>query len=292
VLVLLLAGSAIVLAVPRAVEPQELPRPLVDGRALTATIEQDDALARLAESTLLDVDVRAVGTELRRYNAAAARKLDDEVVQSRGKLMTATIRALARSQRELLALRAYQTKRFVAELRQWQSSGVVSEELEQLGGDFLVAMRRNGWCRGAERELVLDERILRIVYKKRWNDLTGAAEGPFALTLEEDRLRFSFFLGHPWVERDEPPSQSPIDRLQAEARSNRARLATIDRLERVDPSYPANLARGVVLYGMRQFAASADAFRRELDRTPDGPYRLRAQNYLKAALDRTREGLF
>jgi hypothetical protein len=278
--------------VPRAAEPAEVPLPLLDGRALGAAMRHDDELGRLAEREVLDTDVRAVGSELRHYNSAAAHRRDGELAQARRRLLAATRRALGRNEPQLLALRAYQTGRFVAELREWQRTGNEREELAELGGDFLAAMRRNGWCQGADRRLELDDAVLRAVYKKRWNDLTGADSAAFAPSLEEDRLRFGFLLRHPWVEHDEPAPISPNDRLRWEARRNRARLDTIDRLARVDASYPAELARGVVLYRMQQFAPAADAFRRELDAAPDGPYRLRAQNYLKAALDRTREGLF
>jgi hypothetical protein len=66
-------------------------------------------------------------------------------------------------------------------------------------------------------------------------------------------------------------------------------MRKIEELAAVDPSYPADLARGVVLYGLHRYAASTELFRRHLDVHPDGPFTLRAQNYLKASLARAAE---
>ena len=291
-LTLLMAGSAVALGVPRAVEPREIPAPMLDAAAIGAGMARDDGLARQAETQVLDVDVRAVGTEVRLYNVLAAEHRDQDLALARRRLLEATARALQGREAELLALRAYQMREFIVELRAWQRSGVQSRALRELGGDFLSAMQRNGWCEGPERTLLLDERVLRVLYKKRWNDITGADAGAFALGLEEERLRFGFFLRHPWVERGSPGMQGPVDELRWRTERERARLISIDKLGQIDPSYPADLARGVVLYRLQLFAPAAQAFRRHLERSADGPYTLYAQNYLKAALDRSAEGSF
>ena len=292
VLTLLLAGSSVALAVPRAVEPSEIPSPMLDATALRAGMAHDDELAKQAETQVLDVDVRAVGTEVRLYNVLAAEHRDQDVALARRRLLEATARALHGREAELLALRAYQMREFIVELRAWQRSGIESAALRELGGDFLPAMQRNGWCDGPERTLRLDERVLRVLYKKRWNDITGADAGVFALGREEERLRFGFFLRHPWVERGSSGMQGPLDEQRWRTARDRARLSSIDKLAQVDPSYPAELARGVVLYRLQLYAPAAQAFRRHLERAADGPYTLYAQNYLKAALDRAAEGLY
>jgi hypothetical protein len=66
--------------------------------------------------------------------------------------------------------------------------------------------------------------------------------------------------------------------------ADRTALLAVAALERLDPSYPAALARGVLLYGSGAKAAAADAFRDQLSRREDGPFRLRARNHLLAAL--------
>ncbi len=283
---LLLAGSAVFLVVPRAVEPTDLPLPMVDQQSWRETAAQDDSWARAAQRDGLDFDIRMVGKEFRAYNFAAAAGQEQEFVQARRRLMRATARALRRSEAELLKLRAYQLREFIAELRPWQRSGKVSSELIQLGGDILQMLRRNRWCRGSGRELLADERVLRVIYKKRWNDVTGATGGPFVLTRDEERIRYTFLLRY-------PPSKQRIARGRVDerlntVRDNQMRLRTIDKLAAVDPSYPAELARGVVLYWLGSYALAMGAFRRHLEAFPDGQYALRATNYLKATLDRRR----
>jgi len=44
-----------------------------------------------------------------------------------------------------------------------------------------------------------------------------------------------------------------------------------------------------VLYQLQRYPLAVEEFRRHLDASPDGPYTLRAQNYLRAALERARE---
>ncbi len=185
-------------------------------------------------------------------------------------------------------LRAYQMRRFIAELRRWQADGIESDELTALGGDLVKALRRNRWCRSGGRELVMDGRVLRVLFKKRWNELTGLRQGPFALTLDEDRLRYGFLIEHPFV-RDKQASLAATPKVTA-ARQEAARLRMIEKLAKRDPAYHADLARGVVLYQLDRFAVAGEAFRRHLAARPDGPHTLRAQNYLKAALDHTRAG--
>jgi hypothetical protein len=160
----------------------------------------------------------------------------------------------------------------------------VSEDLHGLGGDFLAAVRRSGWCVDATRELVASDAELRVLFKTRWNDLTGLDSEPFSLSLDEDRLRYRFLLRHPLARHDErawPHSDAAV----VNARDNRARLKLVERLERRDPSYPAELARGVLSFWLSQHERASAHFRRHLELHPDGPYTLRAQNYLKAALD-------
>ena len=287
---LLLAGSAVILAIPRSVEPRELPEPIVDWVALGHTMGQDDRWAQEAEAAELDVDVRAVGRELRAYNSAASKQLEQEFVESRFRVVEATAKALRRSEPELLQLRAYQTTRFVQELRAWQQTGTLSNELQELGGDFVPMLERNRWCRGPSRELVMDEPVIRVLFKKRWNDITGADAGVFQLTLDEQRLRYRFFMRYPLLPRKVRSEEMDDDAVRAY--EDHARSKLVERLATVDPSFPADLARGVLLYGSKRYGPAAESFRRHLAASPDGPYALRAQNYLKASLDKLNQGLF
>ncbi len=285
---LLIAGSAILLAVPRGIAPTDIPPPNLDGRAFQATTARDDARALTAQQRQLDVDVRAVGREVRAYSEAAAADRIQEMVAARQRITRALAVALRHDAEPLLELRAYQMRRFMVELRRWQASGIESDELTALGGDLVKMLRRNRWCRSGSRELVMDGRVVRVLFKKRWNELTGLRQGPFALTLDEDRLRYGFLIEHPFV-RDKQASLPATPKIAA-ARQGAARLAMIDKLAKRDPAYHDNLARGVVLYQMDRFSMASEAFRRHLATRPDGPHTLRAQNYLKAALDQMRTG--
>jgi hypothetical protein len=268
---------------PKAVAPDELPAPLLDGVALEATMRSDDALAAKASREPLDLDIRAVGREMRDYNLAAARGDDEGLFVRRTDLVAAVGKALTRSEEQLLELRAYQMAAFLVELGRWRETGIESQELSALAGDFVSTLKRNRWCRDHQRTLVMDEGVLRVLFKKRWNDVAGLAGPRFDPTLDEDRVRFGFLLRHPF-RRQAPRGARPSPRTTA-LRDGQARLQTVERLKQRDPSYPAELARGVVMYQTGRFALAAEAFRSHLELRPDGPHTLRARNYLKAALD-------
>jgi len=283
-ILLLIAGSAILLATPRAVAPEDVPVPTIDARALAVTMAADDAHAEKAEAQRLDVDVRAVGRELRLFNEAAATGQQDEMREARRRLLQQLGIARRHQTDPLLQLRAVQMKHFLVELRRWQQTGEDSAELRALGGDFLAMLKRNRWCRGESRELVLGERELRVLYKKRWNDIVGVGQPPFALTLDENRTRFLFLIRHPFIlHRDAELSR--LDTAGGKLRTANARLRSIERLTEIDPTYPAEIARGVVRYQVGRYALAAEHFRRHLENDREGAHTLRVQNYLKASLD-------
>jgi tetratricopeptide (TPR) repeat protein len=286
--VLVLAGSAIILGLPRAVQPELLPEVVVDRAALAAIAARDAALASQAEETRLDVDIRAVGTEFRAYNRAAAEDDETRLAEVRDRISRVAVTAIKLSPEALATLRAYQLERFLVEVARWQKDGTVSDELLELSGDFVDALRRNRWCHGKERELIADEHVLRVLWKKRWNDVTGVRGPLFDLSVDEDRLRYGFLVQHPFQRRSDvlhPGFTPKAEELYAQ----KARLGAIERLSQIDPSYPAHVARGVVLYRMGNYAEAAEAFRLHLFANPDGPYTLLVNNYLKAALDRVGE---
>ncbi|MEM1033769.1 MAG: hypothetical protein AAGN82_25770 [Myxococcota bacterium] len=282
-IVVTLAGSAMLLAVPRNATPTHVPLPRVDAPALALTQREDIALARQAQTEPLDVDVRAVGGELRRYNRAAAD--DDQVtlVQVRTSLVRAVGKALRRGDGPLRALRAYQAYRFVEELRTWTQKGTQSDELKALGGDFVATLERNAWCvPETPRTPVMGEDVLVVLYKDRWNDLTGLGpDARFALTRDEERLRYGFLLVYPFRKRVYGPAGAERTAFLI----GRQRLATIDRLAAVDDAYPDAYARGIVHFQMGRWEAAGASFQRHLNAAEDGPYTLRARNYLRHALD-------
>jgi TolA-binding protein len=121
-----------------------------------------------------------------------------------------------------------------------------------------------------------------------------------ALALDEQRAVYAFYLSHP---RPPKAMREALESARRGARDTNActaiaeaervateswRLERITRLAAIDPSYPAEYARGVASYRRGDFGASARAFRAWLRDHPDGPLALRAQNYLRAAANADR----
>ncbi|WP_437709002.1 hypothetical protein WMF45_32540 [Sorangium sp. So ce448] len=321
-----IAGSAAILAVPRSVEPAELPLPLADARALARVRDADTTRAREAEELGLDAEVRELGSAIRAFGLvdADADHTEAELLAARARVSDAVGRALAQGDEAVLRLRAYQLRAFVREVRRFEATGEESDELREVGGDFLGLLRRNAWLgqggaaqrSGGEgaRRVAMDGVVLGVLFKKRWNAIVGVQRDPFAPTLDEERALFKFLLAYPLAAARSaqtlpaPPDEETAARLAqvggsgppaaalraAEARraEEQYRLKKIDELAALDPSYPRQLARGVSLYRLGSFMQSAEAFRSHLDQHPDGAHTLRAQNYLRAALERAREEQF
>jgi tetratricopeptide (TPR) repeat protein len=281
-----LAGTGAILAVPHPAEPTFLPPPLPDPRALTRARLADEALADQAELEPLDADIRALGSALRAYGAADAAGDPGAIVKSRKDVATAAARALALGEEEVLRLRAYQLRTFLREVRTWEITGIEGPDLTELGGGFTGMLERNGWVLG--RRVLLSDAALRAAFKRRWNEVTGIERPPFQPTLDEHRAFYRFVLEHPIG-----PPGAPIDvgggvgdPEAARGPKDQYRLKKIDEIAALDPAYPSDLARGIVLYRLGRFLPAVQAFRRHLEASPDGPFTLRARGYLRAALGR------
>ena len=245
-----IAALGTLLAVPLRVPPEDVPLPLVDGRALTATLAHDRALSAAVVPRLLQeqanpgevaelFDLRALGQELRAYGSAEASGDPYQLVRARRALVTAVTRARGLGDDRLLGLRSYQSELFLAELVRWENSGTVSEELVGLAGPFAQLAHRQRWLEG--RTLVLDDVIRRIFWKRRWNEITGLTGAPFALSLDENRAFYAFLLTHPFLE-----AETAEDAREACTRIDLWRLRKVEELARFDPSYPYALSRGVL----------------------------------------------
>jgi hypothetical protein len=275
---------------PGPVEPEGVPDPRVNPRALLRAAHQDEALAERATRAGLDVDVRELGSAIRAYGLADAAGAEQPGLDARKAVTQASRKAVLYSKQETLALRAFQERAFLAEVRRWAATGRESEELRELGGGFVRNVARNGWTKG--RRLLLDEAALRALFKKRWNEVAGLQGEPFDLTADENRAFYRFLLRH--------PASSGIEKSDADVRAVAARLAhegqyrlkKLEELAALDPTYPMALARGIVLYQMGRHHLAAESFRTHLEGAPDGPYTLRAQNYLRAAVTRATESAY
>jgi len=284
------------LMLPRAVPPRDIPLPEVDARALDAVRAGDDARAASAADAPLPAPVRAFGEAIRAFNAAEARDLPDtpwDILRS--DVDRTRKEAMAGGVGPLLDLRAAQLKKFLDGLLAWQKTGQVTPEFEAVAGAFLRRMTLAGWAH--DRELDLSEADLRVMYKLKWNAVAHFEDFPrFEPTLDETRELYTFYLLHPHAPES---TRAALDAARKNARTAADcealaagegmagegwRLEKIDRLGRLDPTYPLDFARGVALYRTGNYEGSARAFQAWLQKHPDGPWTLRAQNHLRAAL--------
>lgn len=280
-LAVFVAGTSASLAVPRPVPPVEIPEPMIEPRELERAAGADRALADGAERERLDADVRRVGSAIRAYGLAEIAGAAPPQLERR-EVAEAAQRALAQGEAPLARLRAYQLRSFLRELHRWEQTGEESDELRELGGPFLDRARQSGWVEG--RRLVLDDTVRAVLFKKRWVDLTLVQGPAMDLTSVEKRALCRFLILHPPRDLGRGIGEGGAGEQRAAFATEQYRLRKIEELHALDPSYPADLGRGVALYRIHRYPQAVEAFRRHLDDHPDGPYTLRAQNYLRAAL--------
>lgn len=195
-------------------------------------------------------------------------------------------RAAAREQPAfLLQLRAYQTRVFLRELAAFEASGQESQELREVGGDFIRSARAAGWIRtrhGRPR-LIADERVRFVLFRKRWNDITKLHVPPFKLSLHEERAFHAFLFDHPVI--SVPASHRRDVRTRCRA-ANEYLLRRVDSYGLIDRAYPTDYARGILLLRLGRDQAALQPLLRFIENNPDGPYALRARNALRHAHDR------
>jgi hypothetical protein len=292
-LAVVIALFGTLLAVPMKVAPNDVPLPLANGKLLAATLEREHALASSVVPMLAReiadpaqgtefYDLRALGEQFRAYGRAEMSEDVYAAVRARQKLAETVGRARALGDDKLLGLRAYQRRLFLTELERWERSGAESDELTGLGGRFVALATRDGWLDG--RTIAMNDSLRGIFFKRRWNEIAGLTQAPFALSLDEQRAFYAFLLEHPHVEGNQ--NMTAEDACRA---ADRWRLRKIEEIAAVDPSYPYALARGVLLYRVGRFPAAAQALRDYLAAATDGRYALRARNYLVAAMERENE---
>jgi len=276
----LLAASVALLVVPRSVAPTDLPMPMVEPRRLAAIAAADDAAARYAEQHELDPDVRALGSLLRAFGRADASGDETQLSLLRPQIGSAAARARAQGEAPLVSLRAYQLHAFRKEVRSFLATGEASSELVELGGAFADMLRRNGWCEGSPVCVMrMDDDALRASFKRRWCEISGLSGGALDLTVDEHRALARFLFTFPPRPRGETTAQ------QKQASESAFLMRKVEDLSAVDPTYPHDLARGILHFRKGEGRRAATFFSTYLDTTPDGPYALRAQNYLRAALE-------
>lgn len=287
-----------VLVLPRSIPPATVPLPHVDTRLLARVADDDRGLAAEGRRHELPVEVRLLGTAIRDLHEVEAKR-DLPLLQDRRVVLEDAIRAVTKDPWEfahqLLQLRALQLEGFLREVERFESTGVVSSELEALAGAFIPRLDEVGWVR--DHRVLLDDAQRRVAFKMVWNATLHLEAHPrFALSLDEQRTLYAFYLMYPHVpesrrttiESARQSAQTPEQCARVEVDVRRLRslwlAEKIRKLAQLDPSYPAAYALGVAYFGAGDYEKSAAAFQRYLDDQPAGPWTLSAQSHLKAAL--------
>lgn len=258
------AMVAALLAVPRATKPVTVPQPVVHRRALDAALRQLAHRAESARARPLSFAVREVGEAYRRLGRTqyeGPQPLDDSQAQGWQR-----IARLARSQsgdEALLTLRAVQAEMFVKALGLWEFTGKVSDDLVELGGDFVRLAQNNHWWIAGHLSISEDERWTLALL--RWTSLAGFTQlQPYRLDRELEIVELRFFYAH----------------LNLDSSRFRTRQKIIQRYAVLDPNYPVDYARGVLFAQEGQYDFAATSFTRHLQAHPQGDYAIRARNHL------------
>jgi hypothetical protein len=293
-LVVGLVLGAVVL--PRGVPPDEIPSPTIDARLLAQVEAADDARAARVASTQLSSRLRAIGSEFRAFNEAEATQADEATISRARDALIRSLRELTDAEiDQLLDLRAYELHAFLTEVRRFEQTGTVSEELLQVGGTFLSRMEKVGWCTG--HKLAMSDDARRAAFKTTWNHTLSVDTSPrFALTLDEHRALYTFYFTHPHISDAERgridaaflKSPDTVGRERAIEAAEKATggwlLGKIGELAKIDPSYPAPLARAAAFFLRRDYQSAAGLYQSWLDVHPNGLWTLRVQNHLRAAI--------
>ncbi|AKU96937.1 hypothetical protein AKJ09_03601 [Labilithrix luteola] len=287
-----------VLMLPRSAPPVDVPLPEIDERALDA-ISHDEAMrVQGAKSTRLPGDVLALGSAIRAFNALQGGKpTEEDAVAARAAIDDArtVIGTRQTGPSDVLTLRAVQLDAFLNEVSRFESTGVVSPDLQELGGGFIDRMRDAGWISG--NDVLLTPAQRRVAFKVVWNAVAGVEQlSLFQPTLDEQRALYSLYLAHPHVaesqrsaleaRRAAARTEGECDRVDVDERRSLEmwRVDKIKKLGALDPEYPTAFALGVAYYRAGRYDLSIESFRSWLSTHPDGPYALRAQNHLRAAV--------
>jgi hypothetical protein len=261
-----LALSAALLAVPRAAPPGIFPVPLVDVVEQDAARARQSTLADHAERAGLPFETRAVGDAVRRLGTAIATSGDTE---HEIRLLTERVAAARAAGQlpQLAELCAVQTRLFVRAVREASRVRLVTPELAALGGDFATRGHAGGWY-DERGDCIATDDELATLFRLRWLELTKLRDAePLKPRLGELRTYYRFLLLHPEGGGDV-------------AARNRARLRYVAALQRRDPEYPAHLARGALFGALGMNAESSAALGQHLEESGRATWTLRARNYL------------
>ncbi len=273
VVIVVMAWVAVLLMVPRTEVPEDVPLPQLAPREVRASRARAAAESRRLATHEMSANLRLLAARLKAYGLAEHGDDKRRMVEL-GQLTQEVGAPLAVLEREhVLDLRAHLAERFVESFSEFVRTGVETEELAWLGGNVVPMFRKNGWLDDtAEPEFDL---VLRALHKRRFNKLLGP-DVDLPLDSAEERAKVRFLMQHPPL----PPVADPHGLF-----AGQFLLGQIEDAVALDPSYPRHYARGIALFRIGRYEASAVAFDSFLAEREDGPYRIRAANYLKAAIE-------
>lgn len=288
------------LLTPRRSPPDSIPLPLADARELARVERADHELAQRGRRQPLKGALRALGSAIREFHRLEAGNSDARTLgEARRAVDSALIVAFPGGTGGLVELRAIQLEAFLDEVQRFGKTGEQSEELQSLAGGFVRSMTSEGWCDG--HSLAPTPMVLRVMFKQMWNAFLALEHNQdLEPTLDEQRVLYAFYLSHAHPSRGARAAIDAARRAARDAKACRAaadaeraaieswRLERITQLAAIDPVYPADYARGVASFRRGDYGAAANAFRAWLSAHADGPFELRAQNYLRAAADASR----
>jgi hypothetical protein len=265
-LVVSIAALSALLVVPRQVEPQWVPPPRVDRREQRQLHEREAQRSTRARAGL-PLELRAVGEAFRRFGRIATAEDAGPDLARRELLDRLAVAQSKHGDEPLLELRALQTELFVAAMATSSDSEPTPERVE-LGGSLFALGVKRGWFAPGPNRARPDE--LGTLFRVYWADVLRLRRHPFAPTLNEWRAYYRFLLSQ------------PNRNAQTRAHDLQLALGYVAALVREDLDYPSYLARGVLLYQQGNLQEAAAQLLAHLQQHPDGPWTLRAKNYLAA----------
>ena len=270
-----LAALGTFVVTPRPTRTRIVPLPLVDASDLRAREAEEKRRAEEVDKGTLPIRTRIVGEEFRRLGASLAAGLPRFEAQTR-ELRADVQRLRAQGHTgELLSLRALQAELFVRAARRWDETGQADSELRELGGDF-DRTAASAFLDSAGRLEVTDDQ-LRLIFRIRWGRLLGVhRQRDYGPSLEEFRRFYS-------LQIQRPEGGAALN----EAMRARVQLEAVQALAALDPDYPGDLARGIVLLNAGEPDAAVESLRRYRSAHPDGPWSTIARNTLLAAATQT-----
>jgi len=281
--VIVVALLSAIVAVPRPVVAEDIPYPVPNRRILSRISQIEETRARALAIERPNYDVRALGDALRAYGLVDAGGETDRAAQLLRAVQLDVPNALRAGEQAVLGLRSYQLTLFLEALRQYESTGVETRELRELGGGFVAMAWRAGWVRKNSNgvSFIMEPAVREALFRKRWNEITGLKAAPFAPSLDEVRALYAFVLSHPIAQS---PRGSPT--LSPCRAANEYVLRKASELGQLDPEYPAPLAQAIVLLRLDRPREAVDALAHYVESEPGGRFTLRARNTLREAQER------